>query len=294
MKKLFFVMNPCAGQKRAHRVLADIINIFNRADYEVTVYMTACRGDAIDAVRSHAEGTDLVVCCGGDGTFNEAVTGMMQSGIRVPIGYIPAGSTNDFASSLGLPSDCIKAAEKIAAGTPVAYDIGAFCGRYFSYVASFGAFTKASYATPQSVKNAIGHLAYILGGISELSQIHKTHVKFTLDEDEVLEDDYLFGAIANSTSMGGVLKLDPTLVDMQDGKFEILLIRAPKNALELAECVGALQSKTYNCGMISFRSASRITVEAPADMPWVLDGEKEEGHTVARVENCHLALHLVV
>ena len=293
MKKLLLIMNPYAGTKKANRFLADIIAIFNRAGYDVLTYMTAAPGDCITAVEQKAAGMDLVVCVGGDGTFNETVTGLMHSGLDIPIGYIPAGSTNDFATSLKLPTNVLEAAQLIAEGEPVAYDVGRFGDRYFTYVASFGAFTRASYATPQNLKNALGHTAYLLSGLQEISQIRKFHVRFDLDDGQVVEDDFIFGAICNSTSMGGILTLDPKQVDMQDGKFELFLVRAPKDVLELHECVKALTEQKYNCKVITFCPASRITVTASADMNWTLDGEMEPGHDVVSAENLHHSIRLM-
>ena len=285
-------MNPHAGMRKANKILPDILAEFNRAGFDVTVHITACRGDAKKVVCDRASQMDLVVCCGGDGTFNEVIAGVMESGVDLPVGYIPAGSTNDFASSLGLPSDPVKAAKSIANGQPQRLDVGCFGGRYFTYVASFGAFTKASYATPQNVKNALGHTAYLLEGIQELSQIHKEHLRLEL-EDEVIEDDFLFGAICNSTSVGGILTLDPKQVDMQDGMFEVLLVRSPKDLAEIAECIQAVQRQTYNCKMMTFRSAKKVTVYADENMAWTLDGEKEPGHESVTVENLHHAFRLI-
>ena len=293
LKKLLFILNPCAGMRKASKLLAEILAVFNRADYDVRVYVTAESGDAIGAVCRMAPGMDLVVCCGGDGTFNETVSGLRQAGLDLPIGYIPAGSTNDFAASLGLPSDPIEAARQIVEGVEKRYDAGKFAERYFSYVASFGAFTRASYSTPQSAKNLLGHAAYVLEGMQELSQIRKHHMKLILDEDEVLEDDYIFGAICNSTSVGGVMTLDPSQVDLQDGKFEVLLVRAPKTIQEISECLLAVQKQQYNNAMMTFRSASRITLEAAPDMPWTLDGEKEDGHQRVEVQNLHHAIRIL-
>ena len=293
MKKLFFVMNPFSGQRKANRVLADILSIFNRADYTVTVHITGGPGDATTAVKQYAANTDLVVCCGGDGTFNETVAGVLQSGIDVPIGYIPAGSTNDFASSLHLSQDILQAAQDIVEGVPVQLDIGNFGGRYFSYVASFGAFTRTSYTTPQNVKNALGHMAYVLSGIQELSQIKTNHVRFELPDGQVVEDDFLFGAISNSTSVGGILTLAPDKVDMRDGKFELLLIRAPRELFELTECLVALQRQTYNCSMITFLSTPSVRVLPPADMEWTLDGEHEPAHPLIEVENLQHAIRVI-
>ena len=293
MKKLLFVINPYAGMRKASKVLPEILAEFNRADYDVRVYVTAGQGDAIQAVEKMVPGTDLVVCCGGDGTFNETVTGLLQAGLSLPIGYIPSGSTNDFAASLGLPSDPVEAAKSILEGVPQLYDVGRFGSRYFSYVASFGAFTKASYSTPQSAKNLLGHLAYVLEGMQELPQLRKHHLKLTLDSEEVLEDDYVFGAVCNSTSVGGVMTLDPKQVDLRDGRFEVLLVRAPKSLQEISECLLAIQKQQYSCAMITFRTASRIQVEADPSMPWTLDGEKAEGHETVQIRNLHKAVAIL-
>ena len=292
MKKMLFVMNPYAGTRKANRHLADILTIFNRADYRVEVYMTAGRGDGEKMVAKRASKMDLVVCCGGDGTFNETVSGVLKSKGNPPIGYIPAGSTNDFARTLGLTDPILKAAQRIVDGNPEEVDVGQFGKRYFTYVASFGAFTRASYATPQNIKNALGHTAYLLEGISELSQIKKERVKIELD-DEIIEDDFLFGAICNSTSVGGILTLDPKQVDMADGKFEILLVRAPRDLAEIAECIQAVQKQVYNCKMITFRSASSVKITPPEDMPWTLDGEREDGHSFVEVRNLPHAIQIM-
>jgi len=274
-------------------MLPEILAVFNRADYDVRVYVTADTGDAITATQRLAKDMDLVVCCGGDGTFNETVTGLLGAGLQLPVGYIPAGSTNDFATSLGLSADPVEAARQIVEGTPVLYDAGKFAERYFTYVASFGAFTKVSYSTPQSAKNLLGHVAYLLEGMQELPQLRKHHLKLTLDGEEVLEDDYIFGAICNSTSVGGVMTLDPKQVDLQDGRFEVLLVRTPKSLQEISECLLALQKQQYNNTMMTFRSAATITVEADPDMPWTLDGEKEEGHEKITVQNLHNAIKIL-
>ena len=292
MKKMLFVMNPYAGMRKANRYLTDILSIFNRGGYEVNAYMTAGQGDAVEMVCRKAGEVDTVVCCGGDGTFNETVTGVLRSGVDVPIGYIPAGSTNDFAASLKLSTNITQAALDIVEGVPNRYDVGKFADRYFSYVASFGAFTRASYATPQNIKNALGHTAYILEGIQELSQIRKEHVRLELD-GQVVEDDFLFGAISNSTSMGGILKLDPQKVDMRDGKFEILLVRAPVEFGEVSECIRAVQKQEYDCSLVTFRSAEKVRIYASEDMAWTLDGEREPGHEMVEAVNLHHAIGLI-
>lgn len=292
MKKLLFVMNPYSGTRRANRYLPDIISTFNRAGYTVITHMTAGPGDGAQVVEKMAKDMDIVACCGGDGTFNETVNGIMRSGADVPIGYIPAGSTNDFAASLHLPTNVMQAARDIVEGVPHSYDVGRFADRYFSYVASFGAFTKASYSTPQNIKNALGHTAYVLEGIQELSQIRPVHVRLEM-EDRVVEDDFLFGAVSNSTSVGGILTLDPSKVDMCDGKFELLLVRAPRDLMEISECIRALQTQKYNCSMITFLSTSHVRICTDPELSWTLDGERADGENCIEVRNLHNAIRLI-
>lgn len=292
MKKLLFIMNPYAGMRRGVKYLADIIAVFNRAGYEVMTYMTAFPGDGVHVVEEKAPDVDLVVCAGGDGTLNETITGVLRAGADVPIGYIPCGSTNDFATTLGLPSNVLQAAKAITEGQAEYFDVGKFNDRFFSYVASFGAFTKSSYSTPQNIKNTLGHLAYILDGIQEIPQIRNIHVRLDCD-GETIEDDFIFGAISNSTSVGGVLTLDPRRVDLKDGKFELLLVRVPKDMTELSECITALRNQAYDCKVITFRSVSRLTVYPEPGMAWTLDGEKDEGSGEIRIKNLTKAIRLI-
>ena len=292
MKRLLLIVNPCAGTKRIQRHLADIIALFTQYGYENVVYMTAARGDATQIVMERGQEADLIVCAGGDGTFNEVVTGILRGGLDRPIGYIPAGSTNDFASSLGLPRQIMDAARQIMEGKPQKVDVGRFQDRYFTYVASCGAFTRASYSTPQNVKNALGHMAYILAGIKDIPSIHKFHLRVETDE-QVLEDDYIFAAVSNSTSVGGVLTLDASVVDMRDGLFEILLIRSPATVAELNECIIALSTQNYNVGAVTLHTASRAKIYADPDMDWTLDGEMAPGREAIEIENLHEAITLV-
>ena len=292
MKKLLFVMNPYAGTRRANRYLPDIIATFNRAGYTVVTHMTAGPGDASAVVEKMAPEMDIVACCGGDGTFNETVNGILRSGADVPIGYIPAGSTNDFAASLRLPTNVLQAARDIVEGVPHSYDVGKFGDKYFSYVASFGAFTKASYSTPQNIKNALGHTAYVLEGIQELSQIRPIHVRLEMD-DKVVEDEFLFGAVSNSVSVGGILTLDPKQVDMCDSKFELLLVRSPRDLTEISECIRALQTQKYNCSMITFLSTTHARICIDPTLSWTLDGERAEGQGCIEVQNLHNAIRLI-
>ena len=292
MKKMLFIMNPFSGQKKAGKHLADILLLFNQAGYEVLTCMTTAPGSAVEIVGKYGKNADIIVCCGGDGTLNETITGMLRNGVEAPIGYIPAGTTNDFASSLKISANPLQAAQDIIEGEPIAYDVGKFGDRFFSYVASFGAFTKSSYTTPQNIKNALGHTAYVLSGISELSQLRKEHIRMEIDGD-VVEDDFLFGAICNSTSVGGILTLPNDRVDMGDGVFEVMLIRAPRTLNEIPECLFAVQNQEFNCGMITFRPARTVKITTDPQMTWTLDGEKEEGHSEILVENLHHAVRIV-
>ncbi len=292
-KKVLIIINPCSGTKKANKYLTDIVNTFTVNGYVSTVLTTTKRGDGTIYAKNYAKRMDLIVCIGGDGTFNEVVAGVMASGVRVPIGYIPAGSTNDFATSLHLSKGILAAAKDIVQGEPVALDIGDFNGRIFSYVASFGAFTKTSYATPQNVKNALGHLAYILEGINSITSIKAEHMIIEADGKR-FEDDYIFGAISNSTSVGGVLNLKPELVDMSDGEFEMLLVKKPADVVELGFMIRMITSQTYEEPLITFVNGKNFTIHANAETSWSLDGEYQEGCEEITVENLHNAIDLVM
>lgn len=292
-KNLLLIMNPCAGTKKANKYLTDVLVLFGKHKYQSTVYLTEGTGDAKEYAKKYAKDYDLVVAIGGDGTFNEVVSGVLKSGTDVNIGYIPAGSTNDFANSLKLSKNILKAAEDIMEGTVRQLDIGSFNGRIFSYVASFGVFTEASYTTPQNVKNILGHLAYALEGVKDIANLKSKHLRFVAD-GEVVEDDFIFGAICNSTSVGGVINLDPKIVDLSDGLFELLFIRLPKDLFELNEILLALSSKKYNTKMITFLSAKSITVETAEEINWTLDGEFAYGEEIIKVENLNRAINFIV
>ncbi len=293
MKKVLVILNPCAGTKQANKHFVEIIDIFCRAGFETVVKTTAARGDGTEIVKGQAADFDLIVCIGGDGTFNEVIDGLLLSGADKPIGYIPAGSTNDFANSRHFTKDILQAARDIVSGEERALDIGSFNGRYFSYVASFGAFTKASYEAPQSIKNALGHLAYILEGIKDIPSIKPLRLWLKMEQG-IYGGDYLFGAICNSTSVGGLLTLADDLVDMNDGLFEVLLIKAPSNILELNQILLALTTQNYSSPMLSFFSSGKLEITADKDMPWTLDGEYQEGCETIEIKNIQGAIRLIV
>lgn len=296
-KKLLFIMNPRSGTMQAAKLLSDIIQIFNEAGYMVTVLMTQARNDAKKWAKQYAAEYDTIVVSGGDGTFNELVDGILDSGNHPTIGYIPAGSTNDFAISLGLPRTIQEAARRVVEGTASDLDIGSFNGRHFSYVASFGAFTSTSYSVPQNLKNILGHSAYMLSGVKELVNIKPIHAKITADpgtpNEMVAEGDYLFGAICNCTSIAGVLKLDKMDVDMNDGLMEVFLIKMPKDLIEINSIITKVLANDLNSKEIMFFSGKNIYVEIDEGTHWTLDGEYEEGAGKVEIKTLQSAIKII-
>ena len=293
MRFMHLIVNPNAGTRQARRFLPEIISIFNRAGYFCSVYITEKRGDAVEFSRSQGGDADLVVACGGDGTLNEVITGLQQGGHNTLLGYIPCGSTNDFASGLGLPAAPLIACDCIVSGRPQDLDVGLFAqNRYFSYTASFGAFTSVSWSTPQNVKNVLGHAAYILEGIRSLADIHPIHMKISAD-GQVYEDDFIFGAICNSTSLGGVLKLEDSQVHMSDGLFEALFIPFPPDLIVLNRILNALRTHHYEDESLHFLRASVFTFEGSSDVTWTLDGEAADGASRIEIRNIHNAIRLI-
>ena len=293
MKKLHLIINPNAGTRQGRRFLPDMISVFNRAGYLCTVYVTEKRGDAVDFTRGQAGDADLVVACGGDGTLNEVISGLQLGGHATPVGYIPCGSTNDFASGLGLPTQPLKAARAIISGNPHTLDVGLFGeDRYFSYTASFGAFTSVAWSTPQNVKNVLGHAAYILEGIRSLADIRPIHMKITADGQR-FENDYIFAAICNSTSLGGVLKLEDREVHMNDGLFEALFIPFPPDLIVLNQILTALRTHHYDDPSLHFLRASRFTFDGSPEIKWTLDGEEAAGAPVVEIRNIRDAITII-
>ncbi len=292
-KKTLLIMNPIAGKTHGKASLYRVVDLFNNNGYEVTLLNTAYKGHATELVQEHGGGYELIVCCGGDGTLNEVVSGMMRKGLKQPLGYIPAGTTNDFASSLKLSYNIEKAANAIMNGMKRNLDIGFFMeSRYFNYIASFGAFTNSSYSTPQASKNTIGHLAYVLEGVKDIPNIRPYHIRIEADGN-VYEDDYIFGAVSNSISIGGLVKLDTNQVDLNDGLFEIILIKNPKTPLELSRILRALTRKEYNDKMIDFIKVPEAVFYMEKQIPWSIDGEYEAGGKEIRVRNIQDAITLI-
>ncbi len=283
-KKLYFIYNPFAGKGNIRGKMYGILQTLAAADYELTVYPTRGIRDAVGCVRELAEDYELVVCSGGDGTLDEVVTGMMQRRRKLPIGYIPAGSCNDFARSLQIPGNMRQAARIAVRGKNFAVDIGSFNDRNFVYVAAFGIFTDVSYSTKQERKNVLGHMAYILEGMKRLTSVKSYYMKVTSDKMS-FEGDFLFGMVTNSSSVGGFKSIVGKNVVFDDGVYEVTFIRRPKNPLELQEILAALAISQIDARyMYSFQSA-RIEVEAEEPVSWSLDGEFGGEYTKAVIYN---------
>ena len=292
-RKLLMIVNPRAGKSKSHGPLFDAAAVLSQAGWLLSIHMTTAPGDAAETARREGGRYDLVVAVGGDGTLNEVASGLV--GLRRPplLGYLPQGSTNDFAASLRISAGPAEAAAAIARNVPRLLDVGFWNGRSFLYVASFGAFTRTSYAAPQNAKNALGHFAYILEGMKDLSTLRPYRVRLTAG-GETLDGEYLFGAVCNSTSIGGLMKLNPERVVLDDGLFEMLLIPNPKTAADLQSLVHALLNQEYDSQGLIFRHVSSIRVETAEHLPWSLDGEYAPSAPVVKIENRCRGLTMLV
>lgn len=292
-KKLLLIVNPKAGRSKSRGPLFDAASIFSQAGYLLSIHSTTAPGDAAKTAAGEGGDYDVVVAVGGDGTLNEVISGLMQLEKKPLLGYLPQGSTNDFAASLQIPKDPDAAAAALAQHMPRMLDVGRWNDRNFVYVASFGAFTRTSYAASQAAKNALGHFAYILEGMKDLDTLRPYRVKLTAD-GEVLDGEYLFGAVCNSTSIGGLMKLDPERVVLDDGKFEMLLIPNPKTAVDLQNLVLAMLDQHYDREGLVFRHVSSIHLETEENLPWSLDGEYAASVPVVDIANCRQALAMLL
>lgn len=293
MKKLLFIYNPNAGKGLIKPKLSDVLDIFVKAGYEVTVYPTQKYRDGYHKVRHFKEDYDLVVCSGGDGTLDEVVTGMMKRKEQIPIGYIPTGTTNDFARSLHIPKDMLKAADTAVNGIVFPCDIGKFNEDFFVYIAAFGLFTDVSYQTKQEVKNVLGHLAYVLEGMKRLYNVPSYRIKVTHD-DEVIEDEFIFGMVTNSRSIGGFRNMVGKSIVFDDGEFEVTLIKTPKNPLALQEIIAALLIEQIDTKHMYTFKASRLKLESLEEIPWTLDGEFGGEHDEVFIEDQRQKLKIMV
>lgn len=272
MKKLLFVYNPHSGKGQIGGHLAEIIDIFTKGGYDVTAHPTQFRGDAYKTVKKRASEFELVICSGGDGTTNETIKGIMDGGHHVPVGTIPAGTMNDFATSLGIPRYMPDAARNIVSGSPEFVDVGAFNDQYFTYVAAFGAFTKVSYETDQQLKNSLGVLAYLIEAFKTVDYNQKYTITISCD-GKTVTDEFIFGMVANSLSVGGIKGLAGKDVSMNDGVFEGIFIRKPSTLLEFQQTLNALIKREFDAQYFYYFKSSDFRFESDGTVPWTLDGE---------------------
>lgn len=292
MKKLFLIANPSSGTGKIKTQLFSVIDILSK-QYRVTVHITSCRGDATVQVKELDSSFDTVVVCGGDGTLNEVITGLMENKNTYKLGYIPSGTLNEWSSGLKISRNLKKAAQDIILDNVIPLDIGQFDKYYFSYTASFGAFTEASYSAPQDIKNILGKLAYFFEGIKTLDSIRPIHLKIVCD-GKTIEDDFVFGTISNSLSVGGVVHYDETVVELGDGLFEVLLLHYPKNLAELNNLVTAILTKDLNRKGIDFLQAREVIIKDAKKVEWTLDGEHIAPIETIKINNLHSAVDFIV
>lgn len=298
MKKLLFVYNPRAGKEMLKPRLSDVLDIFVKAGYEVTVHPTQAYRDAYYQIKEYEVGKyDLIACSGGDGTIDEVATGMMKRREMgkdvVPVGYIPAGTTNDFAKSLHIPRKPLAAADNAVKGVPFPCDIGKFNDSVFVYIAAFGIFTDVSYETDQAVKNVLGHMAYILEGAKRIFNIPSYKIKVEHD-GQVIEDEFIFGMVTNSRSVGGFSNMVGKNIVFDDGLFEVTLIKTPKNPIALQEIIAALLIEQVDTKHMYTFKTKKITFDSVEEIPWTLDGEFGGEQDYVEIENVQKAMEIMV
>ena len=298
MKKLLFVYNPRAGKEMLKPRLSDVLDIFVKAGYEVTVHPTQAYRDAYYQIKEYEVGKyDLIACSGGDGTIDEVATGMMKRREMgkdvVPVGYIPAGTTNDFAKSLHIPRKPLAAADNAVKGVPFPCDIGKFNDSVFVYIAAFGIFTDVSYETDQVVKNVLGHMAYILEGAKRIFNIPSYKIKVEHD-GKVIEDEFIFGMVTNSRSVGGFSNMVGKNIVFDDGLFEVTLIKTPKNPIALQEIIAALLIEQVDTKHMYTFKTKKITFDSVEEIPWTLDGEFGGEQDYVEIENVQKAMEIMV
>jgi len=288
MKKLLYIYNPNAGRQRSKEVLAEVLSVLSAEGYLLTVVPTAGPGDALKAARELAPTHDRLVCCGGDGTLNEVVSGLLQleEQDRPVVGYLPMGSANDFSRSLNLPKSIAEQAKIAANGASRTVDMGDSSGHPFTYVTAFGLFTEVSYSTPQSMKNMLGHFAYLLEGAGQLMSIPSYHMTITADGGQIIEGEFIYGMVGNTVSVGGVMSLPKNLVKFDDGQFEVLLVRKPRNIKDWQDMISFLSQLTLpRSGAVEAFSAKEIQFHCDRPVAWTVDGEfgGERPDTIVKV-----------
>ena len=293
-KRMMLLVNPNAGKGGYKSVLGEVLKVFCDAGIEPTVFFTRGPAQAPELVREHATDYDIVACMGGDGTLSEVTAGVVTLSEKRPIGYIPLGTANDVARTLGLPNKAVEAAKHIVNGRPFAYDLGDFgADGYFTYVAAFGAFTEVSYGTPQETKHALGHMAYMLEGIRQLPKLKHYHAIVEFD-DTVVEDDFIYGAVTNTTSVAGLVRLGGDDISLSDGMFEVLLVRKPQDVLDLGDIISTILSSDFSAPQVIFRKSSEVRIFFTEEVAWTRDGEDGGKHRDIVLTNHHPGVEILV
>lgn len=285
MRTMLFIYNPHSGMQTISRKLNEIVNLYTASGWDVITHPTQSGNDCFETVKRLCDRVSRVVVAGGDGTLNGAINGFMAAGVNKPFGYIPCGSTNDFSHSLGIPTQIMRAANNVLTGTPFAYDIGCMNGRYFTYVAGFGAFTDVTYTTPQSTKNTIGYFAYLITGAASLPNIVPYHISFESEELSG-EGDYVLGLVTNTLQVGGMKNLLPKDIALDDGLFEVLLVKNPRNPVELNKILVAAMKHDFTADCFEYFRTAEITVRSKTPLAWTLDGENGGSHLETKI-TCH-------
>ena len=292
-KKLMLILNPVAGNGNGVLSIGPAMEVLYKGGYIPTVFYTSGVGEATKLVLEHAKEYDCVTCVGGDGTLSETVAGLAQMDSPPPLGYIPQGTANDVATSLRLPKNPIQAAKTIVRGKAVKQDVGKFNDNdYFTYIAAFGAFTEVSYETPREYKQTLGHLAYVIQGMSQLPRLSYYPTVVEYDEG-VIAADLLFGGVSNTKSVGGIVKLKKTDVELNDGLFEVLLIRNPSNVIELNKIASNILSGNFSGNNITMIQSKRVKFTFDRPVKWTRDGESGGAHKEIVLENLHSAISIL-
>lgn len=293
-EKMMLLVNPAAGKGLARGVLGDVLEVFCRGGWQPTVFMTQGKGDAPRLVRAHAEDCDMVVCLGGDGTLSETVSGLMHLQTPPPLGYIPMGTANDVATTLGLPKAPAKAAAAIMEGRPYPLDVGCMNAEsYFTYIAAFGALTDVSYETRQESKQALGLLAYLLEGLAALPKITPMRARVEWDGG-VQEDEYIFCGVTNSTSVAGMVKLDKDIVSLSDGLFEVILVKNPHSITDLSAIALDILGKKYQDPHVQVLHSNKVRFVCEKGVKWTRDGEAGGVHSDVTLENRSRAIRIML
>lgn len=291
-KKLLFIYNPHSGTQLIARKLSDIVDFFTKSGFDVTCHPTQAQNDCIETVRDNCSDYDLTVISGGDGTLNEAINGFMASGCNKPFGYIPAGSTNDFSHSVGIPLKVMDAAKNVVEGEPYTYDIGKHNDRFFSYVAGFGAFTEVTYTTPQDIKNSLGYLAYVLEAIASLPTIKGYNISYECKERSG-SGSYLLGLITNTLHVAGMKNRMSDDISLDDGLFEVILVRTPKKITDLRNLTQDILKRNFSSGALEYFKTDKLSITCEDGLAWTLDGENGGVHKVNEIVNYHNALSVI-